>query len=212
MAEESQQAPVTYSVQQVNLLPPELMPKKILISAGQSLAIAGFFFLVMLLVTMLSQQSLTDLKQQEEGARQQLATLEQQLQQLQQILRSTDSKALDRKLVAMNERLERRRELQEALAGRQMDEGQSFSRLLTGLSKHHINGISLEGFRLQQSGHIDMVGEVREAELIPRYLQALRKDLAFQSTRFGTLLLERTPKTRYLEFAVGRVQGEANDG
>ncbi|MFL0796717.1 MAG: hypothetical protein K6L73_04430 [Cellvibrionaceae bacterium] len=221
MAEQSQQeqevnsaqfsAVPLASVQQVNLLPPELMPKQVLLSARQSLLLAGVFFLGMLMITLLSQQSLSDLKQQEENTRQQLTTLEQQLQQLQQLIRSTDSKALDRKLVTMEERLDRRRELQQALAGRQMDEGQSFSRLLTGLSKHHVNGISLDRFRLQQSGHIDMAGEVREAQLVPRYLKALREDIAFQSTRFGPLLLERKDNARYLEFAVGDVQGAASD-
>lgn len=198
--------------QQVNLLPPELMPREIVLSARQCLAAAASFLVLLLLFGFLEKSSLAELQAHEQKVQQQVASLDSQLAQLQQILRSSDPQVLDRKIAKLQSRLEQRQHLQRALAGRQIEKGQKFSLLLEGLSLHHLNGISISHFRLQQSGYIDMSGQVREAELVPRYINKLRGDDAFQSTRFGTVLVERDSESRYLNFVIGKDAMGESDG
>ncbi|GAB4350704.1 MAG: hypothetical protein Kow006_13750 [Gammaproteobacteria bacterium] len=102
-------------------------------------------------------------------------------------------------LTAEKERLEREREAKRQvlslLSGDAAGNQEGFSGHLEGLARRPVKGLWLTGIRIDAGGaRLALSGSALEAELVPRYLQALSDEPAFAGHEFLTLNMERPEK------------------
>jgi hypothetical protein len=99
-------------------------------------------------------------------------------------------------LLRQVERLERERAGKQALLGRlegeAMGNQRGFSAHLEGLGRQHPEGLWLRRVYLGAGGRrLGLEGGVTDAELLPRYLNALSREPAFAGTQFDSFSLHR---------------------
>ena len=185
------------SLQQINLLRPEFRPQKPPFSFDtmlMSLA-AMLLFLVMLQLWGWYQT---------ESAKEQLAMLQGHqlnvLQELANIRASTPQNReaqLDAEIRIAEAEIERRRQILSIMAGQDTGNASGFSEHLISLSRQHMDGLSLEHFRLSQGGdYVELSGWSYRAEFVPDYARRLSVEDVFQHARFGDMVIERVAEQR----------------
>ena len=157
-------------------------------SALQGAYAAGLLFLVLMLVavylvivTGLTDKHLTEDKRELGNLQRELQTLQAQMA----ILVSDES------LQAMQDAIKQRRSVLDSIS----DERQPlFSDYMDGLGRQHVDGLWLEHVFIGLRGqHIELKGAMREASLLPRYLQRLSNESVFQGLRFQLMKIEDEP-------------------
>jgi hypothetical protein len=136
---------------------------------------------------------------QTESTREQLASMEHQqtrvLQQLKALsgLTPRNNKAqLESNLLSAQAEVTQRRKLLKIMKGQSVGNAQGFSDYMISLSRQHMDGLSLEHFKLMEGGdYVELSGWTRKPELVPDYLQRLRSEDTFHDSRFGDMAIER---------------------
>ena len=150
---------------------------------------------------------------QTQNSREQLAAMEIQqakvLQQLQSLRDSTPrnrNAQMDTAIAVLKAEVVERRQLLQLMRGQDVGNTDGFSDYLISLSRQHMDGLALEHFNLMKGGdYVELSGWTYKPELVPDYLQRLRKESSFQDTRFGDMAIERVTRqqTTALRFNLG---------
>ena len=65
------------------------------------------------------------------------------------------------------------------------------------MAQQSVTDLSIVAFSLQDGGaYFEMSGKVKTADAVPRYLQQLRADPSFFTTRLGVLTVKRSEENR----------------
>lgn len=173
--------------QQINLLLPELLPKRDWLDLRWVLWAAGFFAL---LIVGLSWNA----RREAAAAEATRASVQQELDGLQKMVAEMNRSLLERKPdPALVQEVSRQRD---ALALREralqlVDEGKAgsprgFSELLSGFSRQVMDGVWLTGFDFSGK-QIEIRGRLREYSLLPAYIRRLNAEEVFRAYRFSAL-------------------------
>lgn len=173
--------------QQINLLLPELRPRfdwlalPIVAAAG----LAGLVLVVVL--ASLGSMRVNALAENENARRNQLATLQQQVQALGQKLgaRQGDN-TLDKQLAAARSAVAERQEVLSIVAQGDLPASHAYSGLLQGFARQVVDGVWLTGFGFAQK-NIEIRGRLTDPALLPVYINRLNGEPAFAGRRFAAL-------------------------
>lgn len=122
---------------------------------------------------------------------------------------SNDSKAIQR----TKRLLKQRRQILLSLSSQQFDIGKGFSTHLAGLGRQKITGLWLHSIELRAGGEqISLKGKMRQASLLPRYLQDLGTEPAFSGLRFQLLRIENSEADQQqMQFEVGVLSAQQEE-
>lgn len=146
----------------------------------------------------------------------QVTTLEQQRDNASaQLTRVSEQRQPARRSGLLEDQLRQaRRELeqkQRAISALQQREGSNiagFSEYFAGLGRQRLNGLWLTRIAIHAGGEVRLHGNAELAQLVPRYLQRLGEEQAFQGTEFRSLLIQRTDAPGYNAFKVSSSRGD----
>lgn len=116
---------------------------------------------------------------------------------------------LDNKIANIQSEVERRSRILRTMNERNIGNENGFSSYLVGLSRQHMEGISLDHFGLLEGGtYIELSGWTHRAELAPGYVKRLRNESSFSDSRFGDMTIERVKDKRAdaLQFKFGEAE------
>lgn len=113
----------------------------------------------------------------------------QELQQLkEQKARLENNPELDREVAALERDVAFRRRLMNTIAPEGRAPQGNFAEHLSGLARQHIDGMWLTEIQLQQGGQqMALLGQTKEPEYVPQYLQKLSGEAVFEGHRFRVL-------------------------
>ena len=198
------------SYQQINLYQKHARRSGGGISFSLPVVAVGTVALVALLVALgLSQQSANrSLAGQLDNINTQLNQLDIQSQALQETLASGNTGNLEQRQQRLQQQLVRLQQVRNLMARQQATTQSSFAEQLTGLSQHHLKGISLQQIDLLKGGrYLSLSGDAHPAQVVPQYLQKLQGDQRFQHARFGPLQMERNERRQGpIRFRLGEPQ------
>ena len=113
-------------------------------------------------------------------------TLSERVQQMQ------PSVALETEVSRLAGDLEAKRKVQKLLNGDTAGNRAGFSQHLEGLARHPLKGLWLTGVSIENGGRqLGLRGNALTAELLPRYLETLRDEVAFAGREFRSLNMNR---------------------
>jgi hypothetical protein len=141
---------------------------------------------------------------QTEKTRAQIVSLEVQqdrvLKQLARLREATPQSRkaeLDQRLASTRIEVERSRQVLHIMRARDIVNENGFSSYLTGFSRQHVDGLSIDHFGLWEGGtYVELSGWTYRPEFAPAYVQRLQDEESFQHSRFGNLTLERAQEKR----------------
>lgn len=95
---------------------------------------------------------------------------------------------LDQAIARLESDVQFRRHLLDTLAPKGIDLSQGFAEHLSGLARQHIDGLWFTEIQLQQGGNqMALLGQTRQPEFVPQYLQKLSEEHVFAGHRFRVL-------------------------
>lgn len=94
--------------------------------------------------------------------------------------------ALDAEVSKLETDLKTARETMDALKGGALGSQQGFSEYMRAFSRQSLNGLWLTGFAIAGAGDISIQGRVTNADLIPSYIERLRREKVLQGRSFAT--------------------------
>jgi hypothetical protein len=173
--------------QQINLIIPALRPRFdwLALPVVAGLSLAGFLLVAVLAVAAMTQVSA--LKVREEGVKNQLQAVQQQMQALTQSLAARQGdKTLEEKIAAMQLAVSQRQEVVAVIAQGDVTKGNAYSGLLQGFSRQGVDGVWLNAFRFADKD-IEIHGRLLNPALLPTYINRLNDEPAFAGRRFASL-------------------------
>jgi hypothetical protein len=186
---------VSATVQNVNLYLPEFRKKKVWLDAEKTVLIAGAGLLLMLVATAVDYWQLTQLRGDlaAKGEEYEQATAET-AELLAQYGVQTEDPALLANIRELEEDLQSKQALLQFLEGRELGNAAGFSEYLADLSRHHVQGLSVNYVSLTEGGRaVEFEGEVLRPELALDFLQELGKGNAYAGMEFEGLQIEDVP-------------------
>ncbi len=116
------------------------------------------------------------------------------------------SGVLDREAERLQQELAAKRAVLAVLSSDQAGNRQGFSAHLEGLARRPVTGLWLTGITIGAGGaRLGLEGSVLEADLLPRFLEAIGREPTFAGHEFQTLRMLREEGGRRLDFAVRTV-------
>lgn len=200
------------SLQQVNLYQEELRKQKLNFSAAQLSQLSVVIFVVLSLVSGFKfwqlQQRQSFLAEQQQ--KQKLAMAEMQTLQQELSLRQKDL-VLNKHLADKTKELENKQKVLTILSQDQFGNTNGFIEHVSGLARQRVEGLWLTQLRIAEGGtDVSMFGTTTSPSLLPKYLQRLSAEKAFQGTQFKNMLISRQQKqTQWLDFSL---QNKKTDG
>ena len=129
----------------------------------------------------------------------------QRLAQLKQTQALSQRPKLELEINNLQAQVARREELKSIIGGQSLGNAKGFSVLLEAMARQTIPNIALSEFRILLGGdYVELDGDTREAESVPRYLQKLRGEESFSHVRFGVLTISRDEHSGVLKFSLGK--------
>lgn len=145
------------------------------VAAGLVIAV----YLVLLLGAGSSRSALEKVRAQEQAVASELAQLQAQKTRLQH------NPALDSDIVRLQRDLDFRRRLLSKVRPDAEPAPEGFATQLSGLARQHIDGMWFTRIQLHRGGReMSLLGETREPEYVPRFLQKLAGEPVFQGLNF----------------------------
>jgi hypothetical protein len=175
--------------QQINLYLPEFRRKKDWLDLNNMVALIGGLVVVLALVSAVEYWDLSGLRAGLEQRQQERADLVAETNQLEASygVQSEDA-SLRAEVNALEADLVNKEVLLGFLDGRNIGSTEGFSEFLADLARYHLAGLRLTGVNLSGGGNsIVLDGEVINAELVPLYLQNLRRGQSFTGKEFESL-------------------------
>lgn len=183
--------------QQVNLYQPILRREKKVFSASAlvislGVVIAGLVLTsaLMLWGQRLQGEELRALERQKRNAQARVSELEARYQP------PASSEALQGEVQRLRAELSAKEQFLERFEPASVSFGDGFGPWLEGLSRQIFDGIWLNRFSLYGAGHINLSGGALQPENVPRLIQRLGQEPAFQGRHFRQLRVERTGESR----------------
>ncbi len=179
-------------MQNVNLYLPEFRKKKTVLDAEKTVLIAGAGILLMLLATAVDYWQLVQLRGDlaAKGEEYEQATAETAAL-LAQYGVQTEDPALLANIRELEEDLQSKQALLQVLGGRELGNAEGFSEYLADLSRHHVQGLSVNYVSLTEGGRsVEFEGEVLKPDLALVFLEALGKGSAYSGMEFEGLQIE----------------------
>jgi len=175
-------------MQQINLYLPEFQPNREPLRSMQMLWGLGFFAVILIIVTLMSANTNREQALALEQSRAQLEQLKNQVTQMEQQRPRSNLAELDGQIVQLTQELERRGQIFNIIANKNLGNNTGFSAHLQALGRQSLDTLSLSVFSLQQGGnYAEFAGKTRAADQIPLYLQRLRSEPIFAQAAFGVL-------------------------
>lgn len=178
-------------MQQINLYLPEFQPNREPLRSVQMLWGLGLFIVLLMIVSALSVNANRERELALEQSRAQLQQLKEQIAQLEQQRPRNNLAELDGQIVQLTQELDRRGQIFNIIANKNLGNNAGFSAHLRALGRQSLDTISLSVFSLQQGGnYAEFAGTTRAADQIPLYIQRLRSEAVFTQAAFGVLNIE----------------------
>jgi len=189
--------------QQVNFYRDEFKKKVIFLSSMQILLLSGAFILIF---SILSVVQVTMLKTMEENAGiaiKQKERLNDQLVVLQeQFVEPKEDPELLKEISDHNDEITKKNTLVNFLGGESSKKIFSFSAVMESLSEQNVKGLWLTELGITTEGsRYRLVGNTKHPDLIPQYIDQLKKSKVLAGTSFNLFDLERSGEEGdYLKF------------
>jgi Tfp pilus assembly protein PilN len=198
-------------MQQINLLNPDLRPRRqrltlSLVAAGLALAALG-----LAVAAGLTSRETARVQQQVQDGEALLHTLQARLDQLSaQAKRTPDPRLVD-ELNRTQERLDATQAVMAALDAGVAGDSTGFSATLAGLARQALPGVWLTGV-VTVGPSLNIRGRLLNADLMPEYLRRLKAEDAFQGRRFGDFTLSDHPAPAKSGDGAGSEKAEVEPG
>ncbi len=178
-------------MQQINLYLPEFQPNREPLRSIQMLWGLGVFIVLLIIVSVLSVNANHERELALVQSRAQLEQLKTQIAQLEQRRPRSNLAELDAQIVQLTQELDRRGQIFNIIANKNLGNNTGFSAHLQALGRQSLDTVSLSVFSLQHGGnYAEFAGKTRAADQIPLYVQRLRSEPVFAQSAFGVLNLE----------------------
>lgn len=106
---------------------------------------------------------------------------------------------LDQSIASLEREVNFRRRLLDTIAPQGASPGKGFAEHLSGLARQHIDGLWFTEIQLQDGGHqMALLGQTRQPEYVPQYLQKLADEEVFAGHRFRVLRMHVPDERRDL--------------
>lgn len=178
-------------MQQVNLYLPEFQPNREPLRGIHMLWGLGLFMVLLAIVSILSANANGKRELALEQSRIALQQLQEKVTQLEQQRPRNNLAELDAQIVQLIQELDRRGQIFNIIANKDLGNNTGFSAHLQALGRQSLDTLSLSVFSLQHGGnYAEFAGQTRAADQIPLYVQRLRSEPAFTEAAFGVLNIE----------------------
>ena len=199
--------------QQVNFYQDDFRKKVVFLSSMQILMLSGAFVLVFSIMSVVQTTMLKQLENSADIATKQKNRLSDQLASLEEkFVEPEENPALLEEISAFNDEISRKSTLVNFLGGQSSKKTFSFSSVMEGLSEQSLKGVWLTELGIKTEGsHYRLVGNTQHPDLIPKYIDQLKKSDVLSGTAFNLFDLERAEKGKgYLKFILS--SEEASNG
>lgn len=199
--------------QSVNLYTEAFRPSREWLTLGRALSLVAAVLLVVggiggVLRYQLAdaQARLSDLERRETQKQQAMETLQGRVE-----ARQKDS-ALEQQIARLEQRVQDRRRLVERADSVAQANSEGFSPYLEGLARQTLEGLWLTRIRVDlMHDRLGLTGRTRNGQKVPQYLQRLQEEAVFAGRRFARFDIERPEGGKPLRFEVASTrnpQGE----
>jgi len=195
-------------MQQINLYHKHLKKKEIEFSfsrlAQVSVALFAFLFIIQIFNQYRYYSLNKDLQEQEKL----LLTKKDNLKKLQASLpKVKKDEQLKVKLKELETDLINKQAVLDILSEKKLGNTAGFTKHFEGLAKQSKQGLWLTKLHFLQGGTVlDIEGLSNTPEVLPQYLQALSSEKIFKGTEFNSFTLQRTKKTKLLQFNINNIK------
>ncbi|MFT5321215.1 MAG: hypothetical protein ACI934_001363 [Pseudohongiellaceae bacterium] len=200
--------------QQINLYLAEFRKQKDWLDLNSMLSLIGVLLIVLLAVTGFEFWKVSTLESELKISQQNRAILAAETQQLIDSygVQSEDPE-IRAGIIGLEEELSGKEILLSFLDGRDIGATDGFSGYLADLARYHLAGLRLTSVELGSGGNeINLDGEVLAAELVPLYLQSLRRGPSFRGKEFEMIRISENEEfDSDSEFRIFNVATTNND-
>lgn len=177
--------------QQVDLLVPELRPKREHLTLRQLLAAWGGFAALLLVISSWEGIGAWQLAGEQAVMQAQWETLSSANEALRASVRSTAEPELVRQVEELRQRFENQALMVNAVEDYEQASDGGFSRYMRDLAARHVSGMALSHIELHDGGaHIQLSGETMTPVNVPVFLKRLSEGESFRGHRFDEFRLE----------------------
>lgn len=178
--------------QQINLLNPALLKKRDLFTPANILAVYGFLFVGILTLGAYEYNACHAAELEAKASSTALAEVQQLLTRMRA---SAANNAKKQQLLTRIESLEQKQAMQEAvLDAAKHDEshqGESYASLLKAFAKQSMSGLWITALNIDQDAqHLSISGRTLNPDLVPAYINKLRKEPALKGKSFTDLTMQ----------------------
>ena len=181
-------------MQNINLLPQAYQKEKIILSAQMILVTCTTVIFIFSIIIASQVWALDRKKEELQKAKIQLQNKEKDITEFKA---SVPKPTLDANLTVevehLSEQIKKKQDLIAQLNEIVIKKDNGFANYLKGLSKQHVQGIWLTDIKIQGDGHsILLSGNTLSPELVPTYLERLKKEGSFSGKTFDAVNFKQT--------------------
>ena len=208
--------------QQINLYNPALEPRVQILSGRRMVAALAAFGVACGLLWGLAGMDAARLARAERAQAAQLAQIQAEMTTLtQQVTGRKPSAQLQEELHSVEALLGARNQVMATLASGRLGDTRGVSEYLRAFARQSTEGVWLTGLRIAQGGNdIVIEGRTVDADLVPLYLQRLRRESALRGHGFESLSVSQPqpaptasgPPPGYLEFRMATLDHDSATG
>lgn len=178
--------------QQINLLNPALLKKKDLLNPVNIVAIIGFLLVGVITFGVYEQLALDKAKIAQQASAKALAETQTLLTQMRAQNANNDVK---QKRLSQIQQLENKKSMQKAMLEAaqhdQSHQGESYAALLKAFAKQSMDGLWITALTIDQDAqHLSISGRTMNPDLVPNYIDRLRKEPALHGKKFTNLSMQ----------------------
>ncbi|BFM12070.1 hypothetical protein R50072_22230 [Simiduia litorea] len=182
------------SWQQVNLYLPEFKPKTEVLSFNTAFIVCAVTCLLLAAFSVLGTVENRALYQSTQEIQLKLVTQDQDISRIKAALPRSQAALVQQEVDGLRLALERRQRIYQLISQQNLGNSDGFSSQLSALARQYQKNISVERFQIVAGGaEFNFSGKATSAQAVPQYLQRLQTEPSFDNTRFGHLVLERSP-------------------
>ncbi|WP_339075115.1 MSHA biogenesis protein MshI [Teredinibacter turnerae] len=204
------------AIQQINLYLPELRPSRDWLSLNTLLVSVAGTVLLFIISYIYGNWASTRLREQVAVVEQQVSVARNQLAQTRTKARPLHNASLDTQAAYLEAAIRGREQVGQIISGQSLGNSGGFTAAFNALALHSSPSVALGHIRLTRGGaYLQLAGATNSPEDVTIYLQHLRDDPAFGSTRFGLLSIGDSKQIRGAHrFSLGfeSVYDDATDG
>lgn len=191
-------------MQQVNLYVEELRPQKDWFSAKYLSAVLLGVFVLLMLVQFVKTREAANLEAEIEEKTLVLNALEIELDKSKSATRPSSRAEIESSIIQLERKIISRERLSDLIQGQTLDENFSFHSAMRSMSTNGSSRVALNQFTFSRGGKlIEMQGDGLRSFDVPNYLNRLRKEDVFQSSKFGLINIGNVKESGNVEFKMG---------